>query len=264
MQIYSSTTSLLVISLHVEDVSAYALSAANPALLYVATRNGQISIWNWLEGQRVNRWTIDSQIVAMTAVVTDSSDQDTVFTLDKGKKWMVTAHKFGGKEDPTKTDVVTLLKHDNPLRSFKVLDKGFGICAISLDGFVVGKRTGSIKSASSLKDLSYTWREVKTTEPPTCFSVRTGSLIAVAKQAKKKTQPPASGAAVDVAVGGLSGRVLVYLDVFNKLDMNESPSKAVHSSSALTVRELHWHREAVGALGWSLDGKRHLHVWKMY
>jgi len=239
----------------VGSVSAYALSAANPDLLYVATRKGQISTWNWLEGQRLNLCTIDSQIVEITSMVADESGQDTIYTLDKGKKWMITAHKFGSKDEPTKSDLVTLLRHDRPIRSFKVLSQGAGVCATTDEGFVVGKRTSSSKGAGPLRDLAYTWREVKTAQPPTSFAVRTGVVSTTPKQAKRKGQAGAGALTVDVAVGGLTGCVYVYHDVFNKLDLNGPPSKSVESMGALTVRELHWHREPVGALAWSLDGE---------
>jgi len=187
--------------------------------------------------------------------MTDDYGQDTIFTLDKAKKWMITAHKFGTQEDPMKTDLMTILKHDTPVRAFKVLEGGAVICATTTDGFIIGKRSRSNKSLGSLKDLLYTWREVKTTEPPTCFAMRTGTVIASEKQPKRKGQASPS-VAVDIIIGGLTGCVYVYHDVVNKLDMNGPPSKTVHSSSALTVREMHWHREPVGALAWSLDGKR--------
>lgn len=261
VQVYACATSLLVTSLSVDGISAYALSASTPSLLYISTRKGQISTWNWLEGKRLNRWSIDSQIVSLASAITDGSGQDTLFTLDKGKKWMITAHKFGSRDDPTKTDLMTLLKHDGPLRSLKVLDRGSVICAATSDGFIVGKRNNGNLSDTTLKGLNFTWREVKCAEAPTCLAVRvvTGSAEPAIKQSKKKSQAR-TYRTVDIAVGGSTGCVYVYHDILTKLDMNKSLGTETRSAGAPTVRELHWHREAVAALAWSLDGK-HI-IWK--
>ena len=241
MRVYSTKTSILERSLSTIEngsITAYHLSAANPNVIFVSTIKHQIIAWNWTLGKRVGRWKTDTPIHALTTSSIGKSAEDTVFTSDRTERgWEITAHRLRGKDDPKETELATLLKYDEPLRVLKVLNEGRVVVAISSESLLIGKLIK--QSEGPLSDLKYSWREVKCPEPPQCFDVQ------------------ASGGVVDIVVGGLKGCILVYQNVLQTLGLSKEkePSNVVQQAPRTHARELHWHREGVGAVAWSLDGQ---------
>lgn len=158
-----------------------------------------------------------------------------VFTIDRSQRaWEITAHCLRGKYDEKKTELVSLLKYDEPLRSLKIVNDGRTIFAISSETLLIGKR--SKHHGNDFADLQYSWQEIKCPEPPLCFDVQ------------------ASGGIIDVVIGGLKGCILVYQNLVQRLGMSKTSLGTVERASRINARELHWHREGVAAVAWSLDG----------
>jgi len=229
--VYTTQDSLLAHSYISQEngrISAYAVSASQPDVLWIATEKGRIIQWNFKEDIVLGVWGTDATIHHIHAVATGDEPTDILYTIDRGRGWLVTAHQIGIDGDLAKTELATLLNIETPLRSLSVLDQGRTIIVLGFDGFWVGIRTSP--RDSRFTEQKYSWREIRTTEAPACFSVRaTPGTTAT----KKST--------VNVAIGGIRGCIYMYQDVTR----NESPSAS---------SQLHWHREEVGALAWSADG----------
>lgn len=101
-----------------------------------------------------------------------------------------------------------------------------------------------------LRDISYVWRVVECPEWVAGFDVRIRHRMSQ-NQAEKKGMV---SEAVDIAIGGLKGSIHIYEDLLNKLIINERPTSK-DSSKDITPRRLHWHRNSVLTIKWSLDGK---------
>jgi len=251
--IYSTSSSLLVHSCpggSSGPITTLALSATSRHLLYVGTSTGHVITWNVESGEKLNRWNINTQLVELECATTVDPGQDTVYVIEKAnKQWMITAHQFGLDDDPSRTELVTLLKYDKPIRSFKVLPGGKAIVAMTTNGLIVGKLAGN---KAALKNIRYTWREITCKEAPTCFDVQSA-------------EGP-HGTTINAVVGGLKGCIFVYQHLFTSLNMEDMPSKSVEPAPCRNAQEMHWHREAVGAVAWSRDGEANHpalphHIW---
>ncbi len=220
-------------------ITTLALSAASAHLLYVGTATGHVITWNVDSGEKLNRWNINTQLVELECATTVDPGQDTVYVIEKAnKQWMITAHQFGLDNDPSRTELVTLLKYDKPIRSFKVLQGGKALVAMTTNGLIIGRLAGN---KAALKNIRYTWREITCKEPPTCFDVQAA-------------EGP-NGPTINAVVGGLKGCIFVYQDLFTSLHMENMPSRSVEQAPSKNAQEMHWHREAVGAVAWSRDGE---------
>lgn len=246
MNVYSTENSSLEQSLAAGssgEITSYALSENNSDLAYIGTRKGYLVFWNWVEGKSLGRWNINSPIFGVAATKCQDSVQDTVFTIDKSGSWKITAHRFGAQDDPSKTELKTVLKHDKPIKSLRVTPQGKAIVVTTPDGILLGRLTANY--AGSLKTLEYVWREVSCKQPPTCFDVRPSA-----------TRKPGTGSGhdIDVVYGGLGGAIFVYRNIFSMLGMDDKPNKRSSQSRMTDAPQLSWHREAVGGVAFSRDG----------
>ena len=251
--IYSTSTSLLVRQLRVKNagsISGFAVSSETPSHLYISTESGIIEKWDWVKGFRLRLWKLSSSILSLiiSSPNTDQMTSDIVYTVDKKGKdsWLLSAHRLLAGEDATKTDVVSLLKYEAPLSFIKVLERGRIIVATSESQMIFGYCKNP--AAPTLKDLAYTWRVVECPEWPTSIDVRIRQRMS-RNQAEKKGLV---SEAVDVAIGGLKGAIHVYEDILNKVIIRE---RHTGKDSDTISRKMHWHRNSVLAIKWSLDGE---------
>lgn len=253
--VYSTSTSLLVRSLQVSKggtITGLALDASNRDRVYVTATSGDIERWHWKEGTRTNKWEISSSIHALgtAAHAEEETSNELVYTVDKkdGGKWLLSAHRLVGKGADTNTGVKTLLKYDERLSAFRVLAGGKVIVATSGQQLIVG--TTEMPAPDKLSDIVYQWRIVDCPEWVTSFDVR----IRPSERTSKRKHGVPLLEAVDVALGGLKGAIHIYEDVLHKLVRKEKAGQA-GTSEDISSRRLHWHRNAVLTLKWSLDGK---------
>lgn len=256
INVYATSTSLLVRRLQLSrahPVSAFALSSINTNHLFISTNSGSIEKWDWLEGTRLEYWDISATIysLAMSMPVHTEKGNGLVYTVDrKGEgQWKLTVHRLLGGSEASKTDLGTLLKHGEPLKFVKILDNGRVVVITSGSRVIIG--TCDRPSPDSLKDLSYTWRDVDCPEWITSIDVQMRPYDTTMKKPKpsKKSFP----GAVDIVVGTLRGKIIVYDDLLGNLIRVESGTTAQQVDS-ISSRRLHWHRSAVLTLKWSLDG----------
>lgn len=173
----------------------------------------------------------------------------TVDRKDEGQ-WKLTVHRLLGGSDAPKTDLGTLLRYREPLTFVKILSNGRIVVVTSGSRLIIG--TCDRPNPDSLRDIFYVWRDVNCPEWITSIDVQLrphDTSINKSKRSKDAFQ-----GAVDIAVGTLRGIIIIYDDLLENLIRIERGTKA-RQLDGVSSRRLHWHRSAVLALKWSLDGQ---------
>lgn len=213
---------------------------------------GSIERWDWTEGKRLEYWNISASIYSLATLNQniEKSSNALVYTVDRKEAgpWMLTVHRLLGGSDASKTDLGTLLKYSEPLTFIRILDNGRIIVVTSGQRFMVG--SCERPNSDSLKDVSYVWRDVDCPEWITSIDVRMRPY----DNKKPKVPETAFHGAIDVAVGTLKGKIIVYDDILGNFLRIENGMKGSQGNGT-SCRFLHWHRTAVLALKWSTDGR---------
>lgn len=261
IEVYSSSTSSLVRSLAIgyrSPITAYSLSTANPNILFVSTFAGTIYKWDWIEGKKLARWDISSQITGLAVAAMPDADEDTVYTIDKSDKrgkWMVTAHKLVAGNQGSGSELSILCKSQEPITGLKVLERGRTLIATSGKRLMIGLRNDLHQTP--LASITYTWREITLPEYITCFDAHlpvTSTELHSAGSEKLKNRNVVSNPSVNIVVGNTKGELYIYKDLLDILTQRERVDKA-GKAAGLTASLQHWHREAVSTVKWSRDGK---------
>ena len=216
--------------------------------------SGLIEKWDWVEGSSLGQWKLSSSIHSLLTSTSGTKDpgKDLVYTIDRkeGEPWLISAHRLAGIKDAAKTDVVTLLKYEETLSSFQILEGGKIIVAAAGSRIILGYCEAP--DMPTLQDLSYVWRVIEC--PEWVASIDARSRPRPEKVAEKKA---GNCEVVDIAIGGYQGSIYIYEDLFARLIRKERfPSKA--TAGDITSRRLHWHRNSALAVKWSLDGEQRL------
>ena len=254
--VYSSATSSLVRHLRISKsnkISAFALCSLRETDLYISTVKGTIEKWDWEQGCRVGYWKLSSSIYALTTSSRISGDalSDLVYTVDRkgADPWLVTAHRLvHGGESPS-SEVKTLFSNQEAISSLKVLENGRFIVATSAAQLIIGHSNSP--SPAKLQGLTYTWRIVESPEWIVSIDVRISHPEwdrKPSKGGKKRIE------SLDIALGGLKGSIHIYENLLGNLICREQPHSKDNTKD-IKSRRLHWHRNAVLALKWSLDGE---------
>ena len=199
---------------------------------------------------------LDSQLLSLTACREENSPVEMLFSLEKSagseKIFSLSAHKLHRGKEASKTAVVTIFQSSQRILGFQVSPDGQNIVAITKESFRIG--TLERRKDGPLNGINYDWREISTPKQILCFGTRTQ---AIKKSHKKdsKIKQTLSQQQLDVVVGSVSGALYVYEDVLNTILRMEKAKNQTYNAADMEPRILHWHREAVGAVKWSLDGK---------
>ena len=253
--VYSTATSLPVRYIRMrsrERISAFAISSLEHHELYVSATSGTIEKWDWTQGLQIGHWKLSSAIYNLTtsAQTSDQAKNELVYTIDgkSEKSPMFSAHRLNSGQNPAKTEVKTLLKYDQPLSFVKVLQGGRFVVATSAQQLIIGHSNSPVPA--SLQELSYTWRIVSCPEYIVSIDARVSYPEIDRKKSKGGKRKIES---LDIAVGGLKGAIHIYENLLGNLMRREQPTSKDHSTD-LSSRRLHWHRNGVLAVKWSLDG----------
>ncbi|KAH7088499.1 hypothetical protein FB567DRAFT_524496 [Paraphoma chrysanthemicola] len=247
VQIYFTETSLLASVLPVGTagfVTAYALSSTQPHRVYVADSNGLITLWDWVEGTKVGRWDIGVTVRNMAVITQPGSDEDLVYCHEVGSSHTVSVHALRTKSQASKTELKRVLKTPSSITSIQVLLEGRYVVISTPESMLVGKRVKVTKTA--LHDFEYVWRELK-------FAKRITTCSSYLRLSVKDQRD-----VLDVAVGDEIGVVLLFEDIlagFAMIELGQKGNKSrTDNAESLRPKLLHWHRDAVGSVKWSLDG----------
>ena len=254
--VYSTSTSLLVRKFLVSKskaITGLALDPLNKDLLYTTTLSGQISIWDWRDGQRRNERIVTSRINAATTARQRSipGDNGLLYTIEENRpdSWIISVHQLVDSEKSSKAEKKILFKFGKRMTHLVVSNGGKSIIATSGRHIIVGASDSPV--LDNLNDLSYVWRIADCPEWIVSLDVRCRSLGGASK---KHAAGRSMLEAVDVVLGGLRGAINVFEDIHEKLVRKEEAGKDRKPENVVS-RTLHWHRNAVLSVKWSLDGE---------
>lgn len=257
LEIYVAETSLLAYKLPVSgagEVTAFALSATDSNRVYVAESTGLITLWDWVSRQKLGRWDIGATVRNMTVIT--HSDEDLVYCHEPGKSHIVNVHALRTGAQASTTELKPILKTSSTILDVQVLLQGKFVVVACGDSLMVGKRQKQSKTA--VQDFEYVWRELKFAQRITTFNayVRDPELTGKAAKSAQDQRD-----IIDIAIGDVSGAILLFEDILASFAAIESVQKGgktkADNAESLRPKKLHWHRDAVGSVKWSLDGKQY-------
>lgn len=262
--IYSTSDSILLRSLPLASnpsqdalITGYVLSPTEPNWLYVATAKGLIYKWDWKQGVKLGRWHLGSPILSIAVGTQELPDGpiDIVYTQEEtveGKP-RISVHKLRGGEKASETESKTIFQFHRKITDFKVAMHGKFIMLAAGPLLIAGHSMEG--ASSSLRDTQYTWREFNTFNRITSFDVRHASRNVPAPSRKTKSkQPTIIDAVVNVVVGHEKGEIFIYEDLLRRLFSTNLRGPG-STEGPILPRKLHWHREQVCSVTWSLDGE---------
>ncbi|CAG5146352.1 uncharacterized protein ALTATR162_LOCUS1864 [Alternaria atra] len=257
LHVYATETSLLANTLAEDDagvLTAYALSPASPHLVYVAYSLGHIILWNWVVGKKAGRWNIGATVRHMAVIAqSDSSEDDLIYCheADEGHH-TISVRALRTKRQDTRTELkqVKQVLSAGAVTGIQVLLQGKYVVAATSDSLVVGKRVKANKTA--LEDFEYVWREFKFSKHITTFSVYHREQQ---ETSNGKKTPQDQRDVLDIAVGEETGVILLFEDILASFAaIEKSKKEGMDNAESFRPKRLHWHRDAVGSVKWSLDG----------
>lgn len=247
LQVYTTGTSLLSHSIPVGSgkLAAYALSSSNPNQLYIANSSGIVSLWNWTAPTKIARWDIGNKVRQIVSVSRSELPHDLLYCHEIGNTDTLNVHYLCSGKDAAETNLRRILKSKAPIRSFQVLGEGKGIVVCTENSIMVGKPV--TQKWTSLNELTYTWREFQVPRHITAFHA----------QFRPRPDQPVHQSPMDVAIGDRDGVIHLFEDIwyaFAKQEKRLKEGEKVQFAS-LAPKRMHWHRDAVGSVKWSHDGK---------
>ncbi|PVH99105.1 WD40 repeat-like protein [Periconia macrospinosa] len=255
LEVYAAETSLLVRELPAGGsgvILASALSASRPNQVYITESNGIVTLWDWNNGSKISRWDISANVPRLVVVKALDSDQDLLFSYEAGNSHAVTVHALRTKEDASKTEFKRILKLSDPITDLQVILQGKIVVVSTANRILVGKRARLHKTA--LQDFEYTWRELEMSKRVTTFS----AFVRIPDTDKTKNPSTDPRDHLDLAVGDEEGAIHLFENIISSFaaierSQKEKPGRAI-GIETFQPKRLHWHRDAVGSVKWSLDG----------
>lgn len=235
LKVFSTQTSLLVRSFAApsnadtaEKIVGYCLDPTSEDHIYVATQS-QIFLWSWTTGELVKKWSpLRGQMQIFVSA--DMTEAGVVFVecsrslTPAGRGiWRL---KLPMEDGEVEKELV--FKTDSAIPCVQAVDAGRAVCAITDSALLVANKTSE-----------GAWIAPRVYPMPqklTCMDVH----VSTAAPRKGKKAVVRSG---HVVVGDKIGALYILHDVV--LKPQETPSSM----------KLHWHRSAVSAVKWALDGE---------
>jgi NET1-associated nuclear protein 1 (U3 small nucleolar RNA-associated protein 17) len=256
VQAYAVETSLVVNSLPISSgsISSFALSAVKPDRCYLANEEGIISLWDWVNGTLIARWDVGANVRQIVVSAQAEKEEDLVYCHEVEKRHSVSVHALRTKEQASPTESKRILKTTSAIVGIQVLLKGRIVIVACNDSVFIGSRSNSHKA--ELQDIEYVWREFQVSSHISTFDayLRLSSESYKGRDPLFEQQPN-----VDLAVGDDQGVVHVYDDIITSLvraeKVQDQDGGNATRPEGLSPRRLHWHRDAVGCVKWSKDGR---------
>ena len=225
-------------------ITGYSIPPEEQSQLVVSLSNGFIEKWDWQDGNKIS--TFDTRSTIANLALSTGESQSLVYTVEQHRKhWTIAAH---GLRKGEKGELHSLYKSQEPISHIRVLDKGRFIVASAGKRLIVGSIEESSDSASN--GILYTWRELECHEWISCLDVRLTQGVATNEGKRRKSAQSNIPLSIDVVVGGFEGSLWVYRDLSGRFLDNELGK----GKGPIVPQRLHWHRNAVGAVRWAVDG----------
>jgi NET1-associated nuclear protein 1 (U3 small nucleolar RNA-associated protein 17) len=231
LNVYSVASSFLIRRLESKALLVQAqLSKVDPDIVYIATQDSCIEIWNWTSGQKLVSLPLGSAVYWFEVISKDDESEQLFLVLENGdteRQFTIVSFDIPTREEQFQPDVVHLHFANEPLQFLSVVCGRRAIFAASPTRVFVGVADG--------EGSSYHWSTFD-------FSAQVSSLdVRVEKRKKNRDNQPD---VCSLAIGSRQGSIFLYDDILGLLQQR---GELVHS-------QLHWHREAVLSVKWSLDG----------
>ncbi|KAL2428783.1 hypothetical protein ABEF95_007228 [Exophiala dermatitidis] len=239
IQVYATTTSLLVRSFRVDnksDITSCVISNADPSKVYVTSSRGLFSLWDWTTGERICRHDTGHGLQQVLPLVAPDG-KETILALQEGqatKSTLVFDFEFSTRQFK---HLKTVLQKANVVPNIRSFADGAVLVACADDRLLVGQ---SQHDSEGRLELDYTWREVSVSAPILSFDAQIN--LGKAKSGRKVPF-------LDVVIGLNNGVIVAYEDLLFKLIGKEKKN----SKDEVLARKLHWHRTGVNAVKWSRD-----------
>jgi NET1-associated nuclear protein 1 (U3 small nucleolar RNA-associated protein 17) len=233
VNVYSAASSFLIRRLQSKALLVQAqLSKVDPDIVYIATQDSCVEIWNWTSGQRLVSLPLGSAVYWFGVVSKDDENEQLFLVLENGdetdRQFAIASFDISSYEEQFEPDIVHLHAASAPLQFLSVVCGRRVIFAASTTKVFVGVSDG--------KDQSYQWNTFHFKAGVSSLDVR----VEKRKSKNKGNQPDLCR----LAIGSRQGSIFLYDDILGLLQQR---GELGHS-------QLHWHREAVLSVKWSLDG----------
>ena len=242
--LYSTTSSRLVRFCHLgeaERITSFTLSKANPQDILISTYGGILLAWNWTTGTEAKRWKYGQNLLSVSDFDSNKGDDPygrfLAITGGPGRQRKLSLASVADP-DTGDLDYKLLLEFQSSSSTVKYLPEAHCVVLHAHNKLILGQVIQKRKKAVGDR---FFWREVALPETVTCMDTRC-CLI--------DTATGESYWAVNIILGCKSGTMLIYEDLMAQLLSRERQD----NPSAILSRRLHWHREAVLAVKWALDG----------
>jgi NET1-associated nuclear protein 1 (U3 small nucleolar RNA-associated protein 17) len=262
LNVYSTSNSLLTRSIKpvLKDnappstrIVAYCLSPTHPDIIWVAFSDGSVFRIDWTTGTGgSDHWMISSTgCIHMTVASMESAGRrrDVVFTTEikKDGGFRITAQELS-PENPGVVPTRTIYSTPNRIQLLKTAKEGNVIVAASGNRILLGRLRSS--DYDSVENIRYEFRVFESIEVIKSLDLRVSDRKETDGLKKSLKKSPI----VDVVVGDVRGVLFVHHDLLAKLFSQHVDGKLPLGISIIP-RKLHWHRQAVHTVKWSLDGK---------
>ncbi|RDL33082.1 uncharacterized protein BP5553_08521 [Venustampulla echinocandica] len=261
VHVYSTSTSLLTrtIKLKIDEsrpdsrIITYCLSPTESDIVWVACSNGCIYRIDWTSGAGSEQWwgISSTGCIWMTVASMESAGRrrDVVFTTESRKDggWRVTANELAPPDGPIQTVAKTIYTSNGHISFLKTANEGAIIAGAAGNKVLLGRLRST--EYDTIDKIKYEFRIFETAVPVSALDLRVSDRTGtenLKKSILKKTP------IVDVVVGDVRGSIFLHNDLLANLIRSQDGT--LPQGISLTPRKLHWHRQAVNTVKWSLDG----------
>ncbi|KAG9242784.1 quinon protein alcohol dehydrogenase-like superfamily [Calycina marina] len=273
ISVYSTSNSLLTTTLipKVDVVKrpnariiAYCISPTNPDHIWVAFADGAIYYINWISGEGADEfWTLSSNgCIHMTvaSMVSGGRRRDVVFAteLRSDKAWRITANELSLPGSKLPSASITIFTSTQMVNYLKSANEGEVLVATAEKSIMLGFL--ATDKYETLDKIRYEFRVFDSSAFISAIDVRCSiphkedeeDEVVAKRKGKKQKQKQKPKPIVDVVVGDAKGSIFVHNDLLRNL-LNKERLKQ-ESNISLLPQKLHWHRQGVQTVKWSLDG----------
>ncbi|SZF05928.1 unnamed protein product [Blumeria hordei] len=263
IQVYTTADSLLARSIRLKldssllsstQIVTTCLSPSNADMIWVACSNGSVFSVNWTNGSGADSfWTVSSTgCIHMTVASMESHGRkrDVVFTTEARKEggFRTTANELAEPDGTIAIAARTIYTSQEPIQFLKATRDGSIIVGASGKRILVGRLRST--EFNTVDKIKFEFRTFESNEFITSLDLKVSLQNEVEVTRKDKLQKTP---VVDLVVGNIKGVIFVHYNIAGEL-FGQSKNGLLLSTTNLVPPRLHWHRQAVNSIKWSLDG----------
>lgn len=258
IQVYSAMDSLLVRRIPITVVESSAekpatapiiaamrISKQNSNFVWVACSDGRVFHVDWTTTEAPESFQTRSGTAKALVVFQSDNTQDVLLVAeaDKSSRVEIVAYEGNVQSMVQPKVVLEMKKAGTGLQILESSRDGQVLAGAINDRLFIGVPTQ--EQTGTLEGLKFEFFSFDAPELITALDVR----VYARSSSKKARANPAP--VVDVIVGGARGSIYLYHDVLSR---SQALGKPGSDKDMIQAQKYHWHRRAVHALKWSLDG----------